>query len=103
MDQIFTLKQICKKGCEKKQRVYVGFIDLVNREVIWQVPQIYDIYMNAVMKEVKMGIQPSHYNFLFHLLPVFLFLFLRTISHQRCHLPTYVTLASILHTIYHPN
>ena len=40
LDQIFTLKQIREKVCEKKQRVYMGFMDLenmYNREVSWQV------------------------------------------------------------------
>ena len=38
VDEIFTLKQIGEKVCEKKQKVYMGFMDLekaydrVNRE-----------------------------------------------------------------------
>ena len=49
VDHIFTLKQIDEKACEKKCRVYMGFIDLekgfgrFNREALWQVLRIYDV------------------------------------------------------------
>ena len=42
VDEIFTLKQIGEKVCEKKQKVYMGFMDLekaydrVNREAPFQ-------------------------------------------------------------------
>ena len=48
VDQIFTLNQISEVR-EKKQRVYMGFIDLervyirVNRETLWQVLRMYDV------------------------------------------------------------
>ena len=28
VDQIFAIRRVGKKACEKKQRVYVGFMDL---------------------------------------------------------------------------
>ena len=49
VNQIFTLKQIREKIRDKKQRVYVGFInmekayDRVNKEAILQVLRIYDM------------------------------------------------------------
>ena len=42
VDWILTWMQIGKKACEKKQRIYLGFMDLekvydrINREVLWQ-------------------------------------------------------------------
>ena len=49
VDQIFIIMQIGEKACEKKQRVYVGFMDLekvydrVNREALWKMLRIYDV------------------------------------------------------------
>ena len=49
VDKIFTLKQVGEKAHEKKQRVYVGFMDLekaydrVNKKPLWQVLKIYDL------------------------------------------------------------
>ena len=43
------LKQIGEKGCEKKQRVYVSFMNLekaydrINMEALWQVLKMYDV------------------------------------------------------------
>ena len=48
-DQIFTLKKIREKACEKKQRLYMDFMDLekayvrVTREALWQVLRLYDV------------------------------------------------------------
>ena len=48
VDQIFTLKQIDERACDKG-KVYVGFMglekmyDRVNREAIEQVLRIYDV------------------------------------------------------------
>ena len=42
--------QICKKARKKKRRMYVSFVDLdkayegVNREALWQVLRMYDVY-----------------------------------------------------------
>ena len=49
MNEIFTQNQIGEKVCEKKKRVYAGFMDLektydkVNGEAIWQVLRMYDV------------------------------------------------------------
>ena len=48
-DQVFTLRQLDEKAREKKQSVYIGFMDLKNmydriiREALWQVLNIYDV------------------------------------------------------------
>ena len=43
VDQIFTLKQIGEKVREKKCKVYMAFMDLENREALWQVLRICDV------------------------------------------------------------
>jgi hypothetical protein len=49
VDQIFTLKQMIEKMREKKNKLYLGFMDLqqaydrVNREALWQVLVIYGV------------------------------------------------------------
>src|SRR5678815_6050128 len=49
VDQIFTLKQVIEKMREKKNKLYLGFMDLqqeydrVNREALWQVLVIYGV------------------------------------------------------------
>ena len=50
VDQISTLKQIGEKVRQKKCRAHVGFINLekaydrVNREALWQVLRMYDVW-----------------------------------------------------------
>ena len=44
VDQIFTLKQIGEKAREKKNIVYVGFIDFeVYKEALWQLLRMDDV------------------------------------------------------------
>ena len=49
VDQIFALKQKEPKARARKQKVYVGFMDLektydrVNREALWQGLRMYDV------------------------------------------------------------
>ena len=49
VDKIFTLKQMIEKMREKKNKLYLGFMDLqqaydrINREALWQVLVIYDV------------------------------------------------------------
>ena len=49
VDQIFTLKQMSEKMRGKKNKLYLGFMDLkqaydrINREALWQVLRIYGV------------------------------------------------------------